>query len=155
MIASPGLALKQADPTCAGMFAELHRACFDKPWDAAAMADMLAMPGAFGLLAVETCDGESTPVGFVLVRAAAGEAEILSLAVVPAARRRRIARELLEAAFAAARAAGASNMFLEVAESNAAARRLYEQAGFETVGYRPGYYSGGGEDACAMRRPLT
>lgn len=118
--------------------AALHRASFADPWDAAAIAGLLALPGTFALAAVaENPDG---PLGFVLLRVAADEAEILTIAVDPGRRRRGIGRRLIEAAAAASIARGASALFLEVAEDNGPALRLYEGMGFRTVGARPGYY---------------
>jgi ribosomal-protein-alanine N-acetyltransferase len=89
----------------------------------------------------------------VLARVAAGEAEILTLAVVPGARRRGLGAALMQAALARAAEAGAREMFLEVAEGNEAARRLYGALGFAGVGRRPRYYSDG-RDALVLRRSL-
>ena len=91
----------------------------------------MASPGGYAWLAEDE--------GFILYRAIAGEAEILTLAVAPDARRRGVARALVETAMAAAAAAGTTSAFLEVAESNAAAIALYQSAGFAEVGRRPGY----------------
>ena len=93
--------------------AEIHAAAFDHAWSAAEIAQLLDGPGGFALL-VET----DAPLAFILCRAVAGEAEILTLAVDPAARRRGLARALVEAAAGAARMAGADVMFLEVAHDN-------------------------------------
>jgi [ribosomal protein S18]-alanine N-acetyltransferase len=106
---------------------------------------MLEMAGSFGLV----MPGH----GFVLARAAAGEAEILTLAVVPAARRQGVGSALLAGAMAAACARGAAEMFLEVAASNAAAHALYAGLGFTEVGRRPRYYADGA-DAFVLRRTL-
>src|ERR1700758_1501447 len=77
--------------------AELHAACFEDAWDEAALAALLAMPGAFALIAeADRADG------FVIARAAAGEAEILSLGVRPDLRRRGLGRSLLQSAIAEA-----------------------------------------------------
>ncbi|MEM6438425.1 MAG: GNAT family N-acetyltransferase [Pseudomonadota bacterium] len=67
------------------------------------------------------------------------EAELLTLAVAPAARRAGRAKALL-AAFEAAAADHAQEAFLEVAEDNAPALTLYTQAGWIEAGRRPGYY---------------
>jgi ribosomal-protein-alanine N-acetyltransferase len=56
-------------------------------------------------------------------------------------RRQGIARRLVESALVSARARGALRMFLEVRESNHAARALYERCGFSQIGIRPGYYT--------------
>ncbi len=91
--------------------------------------------------------------GFVLARAVADEAEILTLAVDPLLQRQGAGRLLLRAAMHGARQRGAAAMFLEVAPSNAAALALYGAAGFAQVGRRPRYYPGGG-DALVLRGPL-
>jgi ribosomal-protein-alanine N-acetyltransferase len=87
----------------------------------------------------------------------AGEAEVLTLAVRPAQRRRGIARALVDAAALLA-SRTASAMFLEVADDNPAAVALYAQAGFAAVGRRAGYYARPGApaaDAIVMRRTLN
>ena len=50
--------------------------------------------------------------------------------------------------------AGARTVYLEVRESNAAARALYESRGFEAVGRRRGYYRHPVEDALVLRREI-
>ncbi|HEX7758237.1 MAG TPA: GNAT family N-acetyltransferase, partial [Caulobacteraceae bacterium] len=116
-------------------------------------AGFMAGPGAFALVV----EGEESLSGFILCRAIAGEAEVLTLAVAPAQQRRGVARALLGAAMDAATAASAEAMFLEVAADNAAAIGLYGGAGFEHVGVRRGYYTEGGaaRDALVMRRSLN
>lgn len=128
--------------------AEIHRRCFAEPWDETALAALLAMPGAFGLLA----DG-AEPVGFVLARVAADEAEILTIAVLPEARRRGQAGRLLDAAATLAHQGGAAALFLEVASDNGAALGLYAGRQFQTVGRRSHYY-GPGRHAIVLRRDL-
>jgi len=115
------------------LLARLHGACFADAWNEATLAELLASPGAFAFLA-----GEDE--GFVLARAVAGEAEILSLGVVPAMRRRGIARRLLSAVANEAKRRGAERLFLEVAIDNGPALALYRRAGFAKVGRRAGYY---------------
>jgi ribosomal-protein-alanine N-acetyltransferase len=138
----------------AGRLAALHATAFDQPWDATAFVDLLASPGV-GALGVETDEG---PVGLVLLRAIAGEAEILTLAVVPAARRRGVGRVLVEAAAGTAAGLGAEVLWLEVAADNAAALALYGAAGFDIAGRRRAYYSrtdAPAQDAVVMRRALN
>ena len=114
-------------------------------WGADAMALQLSLPGVFGLL--------DPRGGMLLARVAADEAEILTLAVAPGARRHGFARTLMVAAMARAAAAGAAAMLLEVAETNAPALALYESLGFAAVGRRRDYY-GPGQDALVLRAPL-
>ena len=124
--------------------AAIHAEAFDAPWDAASLTALLASPGVF---AVEEADG------FILIRVVADEAEILTLAVRPEARRSGLGARLVEAAMVRAAALGAERMFLEVAEDNVAARALYTRAGFVEAGRRRGYYArtdGSREDALVL-----
>ncbi|NKE45587.1 GNAT family N-acetyltransferase [Roseomonas frigidaquae] len=127
--------------------AALHAASFPpaEAWGADAIALMLDLPGAFGVL--------RPAAGFVLARVAADEAEILTLAVVPDARRAGHGSGLLAAAMAGARARGAATLFLEVSDRNQAARALYAAFGFTEVGRRRRYYPDGA-DALVLRRSL-
>ncbi|HEX5378086.1 MAG TPA: GNAT family N-acetyltransferase [Phenylobacterium sp.] len=133
--------------------AALHALAFQPGWDAEAIADLGSGPGVFGLM-VEA----PGPIGMILCRAIAGESEILTLAVDPAARRRGVGAALVRAAADMARSLGAQEMFLEVATDNAAALALYEAAGFARAGLRRGYYDRGADaaaDAVVMRRDLN
>ena len=115
-------------------------------WSEAAIAAQLALPGTFGL---------ADPAGgMLLARVAADEAEILALAVAPAARRQGCGAALLAAAEARAAALGARVMHLEVAEHNHAARALYGRAGYGAAGRRRAYYRDGG-DALLLSKPLS
>lgn len=124
--------------------AALHAACFPRAWDAPSLRAMLEAPGAFAF---------HHPHGFVLARTAANEAEILTLAVAPAARGKGLGRALMDAAIAEAKTMGADAMFLEVASDNAAALALYAGLGFVRAGMRKGYYQG--RDAALLRLPLS
>ena len=132
--------------------AALHVRAFERPWSAAEIAKLLENPAAFALLA-----REGRALGFVLAWMVGGEAELLTVAVVPEARRQGVGAALVEAACAAARLAGAGMMHLEVGEDNLAARGLYEQLGYEQAGRRRGYYTGvnGPVDALLLRRALN
>jgi ribosomal-protein-alanine N-acetyltransferase len=141
----------------ADALAKAHARSFTPPWSAEDIAALLAAPGGYAMLVKDA--GDAAPVlGFLLARAIAGEAEILTLAVDPSHRRQGLARALLEASVAAAVSAGAEAMFLEVAADNAAAVGLYQSAGFERVGSRRGYYARPGAaavDALVLRRALN
>ena len=138
---------RRATPAHAASIAALHAAAFPPPerWTADAFATQLSLPGVFGFV---------SDTGMVLARAVADEAEILTIAVLPVARRGGIGRALLRAAEARAAAGGARTMFLEVAPGNGAARALYASAGYAEVGRRPRYYPDG-SDALVLARPLS
>jgi [ribosomal protein S18]-alanine N-acetyltransferase len=91
--------------------------------------------------------------GFILSRLAAGEAEILSIAIAPDWRGRGFARPLLDLHIRRLAGLGTRAIFLEVDEHNAPANGLYRNAGFYEVGRRRGYYDGGAT-ALVLRRDL-
>ncbi|MBN9546135.1 MAG: GNAT family N-acetyltransferase [Alphaproteobacteria bacterium] len=137
--------LRLFDPATddAAVLADLHAACFSDPWDARAIRELFAGPGVFAFFLAD---------GLILARAAGGEAEILTLAVAPSARRRGYGRQLVAAAAHHAAASGASALFLEVADDNIAAQTLYRGLGFVPVGRRKAYY--GGRDADVLKAIL-
>ena len=94
-----------------------------------------------------------TLIGFILSRVTAGEAEILSVAVVSNWRGRGFARRLLDLHLRRLAGLGARTVFLEVGEHNTPAGRLYRRAGFYEVGRRQGYYDSGAT-ALILRRDL-
>jgi ribosomal-protein-alanine N-acetyltransferase len=130
--------------------AAIHAETFDRPWGQAALANLLDAPGVFALT-----DPKSH--GFILIRLVADEGEILTLAVIPPARRQGLARRLLEQAVVTAVSRGAASLFLEVSADNAAAIGLYRAAGFGVVGRRADYYArsaGPPVDALVLKKPL-
>lgn len=131
--------------------ARLHAAAFpDEPWSAQTITEVLQTSGARALAAHAD---NGMMLGFVLVRTVADEAEILTICVDAAARRRGIGAGILAAAQKAAMCDGAEALFLEAAADNAAALALYRRAGFIDVGRRCGYYRRGAEkiDALVMK----
>lgn len=120
-----------AAPDLAERLAALHAEAFDAPWPASAFADLIGQPG----VCLEAEEG-----GFILIRTVADEAEILTLAVRPSARRQGLGARLVHEASRRVTADGATRLFLEVAEDNAPARALYGSLGFQATGRRPRYY---------------
>jgi ribosomal-protein-alanine N-acetyltransferase len=148
------LSLRPANAADIPALARLHALCFETPWTEAALADCLNGAGVLALVA----EGPAGLEAILIARVAAGEAEILTLAVDPARRRAGLGMGLVEAAMEAVQAQGADAVFLEVAVDNPAAVGLYKQAGFGRVGTRPRYYprrSGPPVDALILRRDLT
>jgi ribosomal-protein-alanine N-acetyltransferase len=113
--------------------AHLHRACFAnlRPWPAAEIGEVLRNPFAFAL---------TQERAFLLGRALAGEAEIITLAVDPAVQRQGLGRALVRAFLQTARQKEAQSAFLEVAADNFAALALYKDCGFAQSGLRRAYY---------------
>ncbi len=147
------IALVRAGAASLLVLEALHGACFQPGWDAVEMARLLAMPGAYGVIATQAqADSGPAPAGFLLGRAAAGEAEIISLAVLPGKRQRGIGGALLADFIQQMRAHEVTEIFLEVAVDNAAALSLYRRQGFVPAGMRKAYYTASGGDAYVMRR---
>lgn len=92
--------------------------------------------------------------GLIAFRIVADEAEILNLAVDSANRRRGIASRLIEDAIGACKAHGAKKIFLEVRDSNKAARNLYTRMAFSEAARRRGYYRSPLEDALVLVRKV-
>jgi len=107
---------------------------------------------SYGLLLVARENGQ--PQGFLLAWRAADELHLTDLGVTARARRRGIARRLVEALRADGRERSARVVLLEVRESNAAARALYDALGFQELDRRKRYYSDTGEDAVVMQLEL-
>ncbi len=116
--------------------AALHGAAFDTPWTVQAFAELLAMPGSAGFLAVR----DRQPAGLILLQMQPPDAEVLTLGVLPALRRQGIAAALLGRALELVLQAGASRLLLEVAADNGPALAFYRRHGFRPLSRRPGYY---------------
>jgi ribosomal-protein-alanine N-acetyltransferase len=129
-----------------------HEMFGTEAWTASGYRTELADIERRHYLAAVSAQGELLGWGGVLV--IADSAEIVTVGVVQAARRRGIARLLLHGLLAEARRRGAVEAFLEVRVDNDAARALYLREGFTQVGVRPGYYDGGRVDAVVMRSEL-
>lgn len=128
------------------LLATLQNSSFpEDPWPESAFAPLLIAPTGFGFLAVATA-----PVGFALARIIVDEAEIISLGVIPAARRQGWARRILLRLIDECRLRSARSLFLEVAARNEPAQALYRANGFLETGKRRRYYSNG-DDALLMQ----
>jgi ribosomal-protein-alanine N-acetyltransferase len=143
--------IRPARPADGERLVVIERRCFSDPWSAAAFQDILRSSGGIGVVAERR--GEA--IGYLVGRVAAAEGEILNLAVAPEARRRGLGQRLLEAGLAALAGQGASEIFLEVRESNQAALALYQRRGFRPVGVRSRYYRNPVEDAIVLRLVLA
>ena len=150
------ISLTRVGAEAAGLLAELHAQCFTKPWPAAEMTKLLSMPGTSALIA-GTTTSQNQPLGFVMIRQAADEAEIITIATAPHARRRGVAGRLLKAAIADLQNADCRSLHLEVDETNSAALEFYQHSGFTVSGRRKAYYGhadGTCTDAITMQRTL-
>src|SRR5258708_36828187 len=103
--------------------------------------------GAPARIALVLEDESGSTCGFAIARLAGGDCELENIAVAPGSQRRGLGTLLLGSLIAAVRLRKAQSVFLEVRDSNAAARALYEGCGFSVTGRRAGYYSGPAEAA--------
>ena len=146
--------VEPATPRDAETLSRLHRASFHRGWSAGEFRQMLTERN---VLAHRLRLGKRT-TGFIISRAAADEAEILSVAIDANYRGRGLSRDLLRTHLGYLAGHGLKTVFLEVEENNRPARALYEKAGFRTVGRRERYYkdsSGEHLNALVMQRSLS
>lgn len=122
-------------------------------WSRQSYAQEIADTALRHYLAIED-DGDNL-LGWGGVMVLGSSAEILTIGVVPHARRRGLATDLLHALLAEARRRGADECFLEVRRDNDAAIAFYEREGFAQIGVRRGYYDRGRVDALSMRLELA
>jgi len=137
-MAPAGLHIEPASIADAEAVTKLHAQGFYRGWPreefAALLADRARTP------AYVACDSRHRVAGFAMLRLAADEAELVTIAVAPKWRGKGIGAALLRAAFADLLMSPARKMFLEVAEDNASALALYRRHGFAEIGRRTGYY---------------
>jgi ribosomal-protein-alanine N-acetyltransferase len=124
----------------AGSLSNVHQACFIASWSPKDVEELLILPNVFGVMAEIMIQNKDSLIGFILCSATHEECEILTISVLPDWRRQGIGRLLLEYAGTKIKHTNVKKIFLEVAENNNAARRLYFDQGFEEIGRRPRYY---------------
>lgn len=146
------LGLHRATTADLAEVAELERACYSDPWPASAFATLPENTRVF--FAITRDDVRRRVTGYVVAWYVMDEGELANLAVAPGDRRRGIGRVLLDAMLADAAARGTTQVYLEVRESNVAARQLYATRGFEEIGRRKQYYRSPKEDALILRLGL-
>lgn len=136
----------------------IESASFSDPWSADAFDSSLSLPHFRFLVAEQGAGvagaGDRPIAGYVLAMVLGPEGEIADIAVAPGSRGLGIGGLLLDSATRALVEAGVGALYLEVRESNLAARRLYASRGFGEQGRRRGYYRHPVEDALVLRRDL-
>ncbi len=140
------LQLRPAEPRDIAEMAAIEAACFSDPWPASAFDSLLASVATHITVAVLN----NRVVGYSVVIHVIDEGELANIAVDASARRRGVARALMEALMSRARRDQLHSMFLEVRESNVGARALYEAFGFSALTRRKRYYQRPDEDAIVM-----
>jgi ribosomal-protein-alanine N-acetyltransferase len=136
--------------------ARLHEEDFSRPWSAEEFETLLTQKTVFGFTVREIGNPRLGLVGFVLARLAAGEGEILTVAVARTHRGQGLGRALMDAVLRKLHSERAEELLLEVDETNVPAIALYKRLGFNEVARRPGYYEHEGRrsDAIVMKRVL-
>lgn len=129
----------------AGLLSALHREAFVEGWSETACQDILSMPGVVCWIS----ETGSSPSGFLVIRQAADEGEVITTGVLPPYRRTGLASDLFDHALDDLE--GCERLFLEVSARNQAAQGLYRKLGFLQVGRRKAYYSDG-DDALVLAR---
>jgi ribosomal-protein-alanine N-acetyltransferase len=142
--------LRAVEPRDAAAMSAVERASTPQPWTLAQIEASIT---------TEHCDGwiievDGQLVAHLVTTWVADEAEVLTIATLPAHRRRGLAAALLRVAFAAWRARGVATVWLEVRADNPGAQALYEGLGWVRFGARRGYYRDGC-DAWLYRLDLT
>lgn len=148
--AAPVCGIRPARRDDLDAIAAIERASFTDPWSRASLAAVLGHP----LTRMLVAEDAGHVVGYIIARYVVDEADIANLAVDVPYRGRGIAARLLDAALDIGRQLGTTQIFLEVRDSNRAARALYAGRGFEEIGRRARYYVHPVEDAIVMRRTL-
>jgi ribosomal-protein-alanine N-acetyltransferase len=144
---APGIS--EARPADAPAIAAVHSASFQRGWGEDEIQRLLLERD----VVAQRVTAGGKLIGFILSRVAAGEAEILSVAISRGWRGRGLSRQLLDLHLRRLAGIGTRSVFLEVGAQNVPACRLYRRAGFQEIGRRHGYYEDGAT-ALVLRRDL-
>ncbi len=143
--------LRRGEPDDAAALAALERSASLHPWTECQLCEELARPLPDAVLVIQ---GLSGILAYCAVRLVVGELHVMNLAVDARARRRGLARLLLQKSLERGARAGAVRALLEVRAGNTAAQALYARAGFALLGKRKAYYVDPPEDALVLARAL-
>jgi [ribosomal protein S18]-alanine N-acetyltransferase len=146
LLASTEPVLGEAEPRDAAALSALHAASFRRGWSEDEIERLLLDRQVIAHRAMQG----GKLAGFILSRTAAGEAEILSVAVGSRWQGRGLGRKLLDLHLRRLAGLLVGTVFLEVEEGNRPALRLYAAAGFRQVGRRPGYYPRDEPPSCSV-----
>lgn len=151
--ATADIAIRDATRGDLSAIVAIERTSFSDPWSATSFQELIGRHDVVFEVAVGPGEGAGV-VGYAIVYLADSDGDLVNIATASDSRRRGMGRRLLRHALASARARGAQVVFLEVRESNHAARALYESEGFSGVGRRARYYAHPVEDALILRKEL-
>ena len=145
-----GITMRDALEEDIARILEIERTSFSLPWTHGSLLSEIYNEDSFFAVALE----KDRITGFVILRCAADEGELLQIAVDEKARRKGVASTLMDEALAWGRQNGVASIYLEVRKSNKAAIELYSKYGFASEGDRKNYYAGPVEDAAVMKLAL-
>ncbi len=146
------MTILHADPAMLPAILEIENEAFTCPWSEKSFEEAFASPNITVYAAV---DDEQNVLGFSCLMWYGDEGEILNIAVRTSARKNGIGQLLMDAMLSEGSANGVRDFYLEVRESNAAARHLYDKNGFEALGIRKRYYIKPVENAIVMRKTIV
>jgi ribosomal-protein-alanine N-acetyltransferase len=129
-----------AQPSDHRRMAELHSEGFPRGWSTGEITVLAEEPTVTSLVVRSEGGGQQPACGFVMLRQAADEAEILSIAVDQTARGEGFGRALMSQAIRHCQSERLARLILEVDGGNEAAVALYTRLGFREIGRRAGYY---------------
>ncbi len=155
-MAPAGLHIEPGIAEDAKPLAKMHAGAFFRGWSEMELANYIATPDRTPVYVA--CDAKRRAAGFMILRLAGNEAELLTIIVDGKKRAKGIGAALLSAGFDDLLTSAVTAMFLEVDEANPPALKLYRGFGFKQVGKRVGYYrtkQGGFATALIMRCDLN
>ena len=128
--------------------AELEKKCFAVPWSEKSFLSACTTPENIYLV----CLAGEEVAGYCGLWSVLGEGNITNMAVAEKYRRNGVAEALMKEMEERGRQKDVTIFFLEVRESNDAARRLYEKMGYEQIGVRKNFYEKPAENAIIMSK---
>jgi len=137
-MAPEGLHVEPAIAADAHALAQMHAGAFFRGWPEAELTSYITTPDRTPVYVA--CDAARRCAGFMILRLAGNEVELLTIIVDHKRRARGVGAALLRAGFDDLLTSTATAMFLEVDEANPPAIKLYSSFGFKQVGKRRGYY---------------
>lgn len=129
---------------------KLEASAFTDPWSKSVFEEFLPGGTGFGI----TVRAAQELIGYACYFIEPPQVHLTNLAVKPAARRKSVAKRLLDRILDVALDKGCGEIALEVRVSNEAAQRLYEREGFTVSGRLARYYDRPVEDAFVMSRRI-
>ncbi len=145
------MTILHADPSMLPAILEIENEAFTCPWSEKSFEEAFESPN---ITVYAAADDEYILAGFSCLMSFGDEGEILNIAVKLSARKCGIGQMLMDAMLNEGTQNGVHDFYLEVRESNTAARHLYDKNGFTALGVRRRYYTRPVEDAIVMRKSV-